>query len=140
MKTSTLLSFVTVLSAAGTLHAQTYPNRFVSLIVPYAAGGTAEVVGRPLANEMSKLLGQNVVVELKPGAGGNIGAELVAKSAKPDGYTLLFASLSLATNVSLMKLNFDPRKDLVAVAGVATFPNLLVVGADAPVKSVSDLI
>jgi len=141
MKRHLVLSFATVvLAAAGASHAQSYPNRFVTLIVPYAAGGTAEVVGRPLASEMAKVLGQNVVVELRPGAGGNIGAELVAKSAKPDGYTLLFASLSLATNVSLMKLNFDPRKDLTAVAGVATFPNLLVVGVDTPVKTVADLI
>src|SRR5688572_7217664 len=102
---------------AGAAQAQPFPNRYVTLIVPYAAGGTAEVVGRPLAAEMAKLLGQNVVVELRPGAGGNIGAEMVAKSARADGYTLLFASLSLATNVSLMKLNFDPRKDLAAVAG-----------------------
>jgi len=130
---------IAVLTACAA-QAQPFPNRYVTLVVPYAAGGTAEVVGRPLAAEMAKLLGQNVVVELRPGAGGNIGAEMVAKSARPDGYTLLFASLSLATNVSLMKLNFDPRKDLTAVAGVATFPNLLVVGADLPVKSVADLI
>jgi tripartite-type tricarboxylate transporter receptor subunit TctC len=141
MKSQTVLTVATaLLGTAGALHAQPYPSRFITLIVPYAAGGTAEVVGRPLANEMAKTLGQNVVIELRPGAGGNIGAELVAKSARPDGYTLLFASLSLATNVSLMKLNFDPRKDLTAAAGVATFPNLLVVGADAPVKSVSELI
>lgn len=140
MNNPLVLPVLIAVLAAGAAQAQPFPNRYVTLIVPYAAGGTAEVVGRPLAAEMAKLLGQNVVVELRPGAGGNIGAEMVAKSGRPDGYTLLFASLSLATNVSLMKLNFDPRKDLAAVAGVATFPNLLVVGADVPVKSVADLI
>lgn len=152
MTTRILLTLTATLLAAGLARAQSssvaapassaaaYPSRYITLVVPYAAGGTAEVVGRPLAMEMTKSLGQNVVVELRPGAGGNIGAELVARSARPDGYTLLFASLSLATNVSLMKLNFDPRKDLAAAAGVATFPNLLVVAADAPVKSVADLI
>ena len=140
MHSRLVLPLSIVMLSAAAAQAQPFPNRFVTLVVPYAAGGTAEVVARPLAAEMAKTLGQNVVVELRPGAGGNIGAELVAKSARPDGYTLLFASLSLATNVSLMKLNFDPRKDLAAVAGVATFPNLLVVGADSPVKSVSELI
>jgi len=120
--------------------AQTFPSRFVSMVVPFAAGGSAEVVGRIVANEMTKLLGQNVVVELRPGAGGNVGAEYVARNSKPDGYTMLLGSLSLATNVSLMKLGFDPRKDLVAVAGICTLPNLLVVAADNPVKSVKELI
>ena len=104
------------------------------MIVPYAPGGTAEVVGRLVAGDMAKALGQNVVVELKPGAGGNIGAEYVARSAKPDCYTILLGALSLGTNVSLMKLTFDPRKDLVPVAGIGTVPNLLVVAADAPLQ------
>jgi tripartite-type tricarboxylate transporter receptor subunit TctC len=102
--------------------AQNFPTRPISMVVPYAAGGSADVIGRLVAAEMSKTLGHNVVLELRPGAGGNIGAELVAKTAKPDGYTILLASLSLSSNPSLMKLNFDPRKDLVAVAGIATFP------------------
>jgi tripartite-type tricarboxylate transporter receptor subunit TctC len=120
--------------------AQAFPNRPVSIIVPFAPGGSAEVLGREFAVEMTKLLGQNVVVELRPGAGGNIGAELVAKQSRADGHTILLGSLSVSTNVSLMKLSWDPRKDLVPVAGVATVPNLLVVGTDSPFKTVGDLL
>ncbi|MBC7779187.1 MAG: tripartite tricarboxylate transporter substrate binding protein [Proteobacteria bacterium] len=121
-------------------HAQPYPSRPITMVVPFAPGGTADVLGREFAVEMSKLLGQNVVVELRPGAGGNIGAEHVAKQSRADGHTLLLGSLSVSTNVSLMKLNWDPRKDLIPVAGIATVPNLLVVAADSPFKTVSDLI
>jgi tripartite-type tricarboxylate transporter receptor subunit TctC len=120
--------------------AQNFPTRPVTMIVPYAPAGSADVVGRLVGAEMARVLGQNVVIELKPGAGGNIGAELVAKTAKPDGHTILMGSLSLSTNPSLMKLNFDPRKDLVAVAGIATFPNLMVTAIDAPFKSLKDVI
>jgi tripartite-type tricarboxylate transporter receptor subunit TctC len=133
------LSALTAL-LSGTGLAQPFPARPVTMIVPYAPGGSAEVVGRLVALEMQKTLGQSVVVELKPGAGGNIGAELVAKTAKPDGYTMLLGSLSLSSNVSLMKLGFDPRKDLVAVAGIATLPNLMVTGADSPHKSIGEVI
>jgi len=119
---------------------QAYPARPVTMIVPYAAGGTAEVLGRPLAQEMSSVLGRNVIVELRPGAGGNVGAEYVARVAKPDGYTFLFAASSLATSVSLMKLAFDPRKDLAPVAGVAAIPNLVVTSAESPFKSLAEVI
>jgi tripartite-type tricarboxylate transporter receptor subunit TctC len=119
---------------------QGFPTRPVTLIVPFAPGGSAELIGRIVALEMGKALGHNVVVELKPGAGGNIGAELVAKNTRPDGYTMLLGSLSLATNVSLMKLNFDPRKDLAAVGGICTLPNILVVAADHPARSLQDIL
>jgi tripartite-type tricarboxylate transporter receptor subunit TctC len=109
-------------------------------VVPYAPGGSADVVGRLVAAEMSKALGQNVVIEMRPGAGGNIGAELVARNTRSDGYTILLGSLSLSSNVSLMKLNFDPRKDLVAVAGLATFPNLMVTAIDSPYKTFKEAI
>src|SRR3954470_16592348 len=124
----------------GPCFAQDFPRHPVTMVVPYAAGGSADVVGRLVAAEMAKSLGQNVVVELRPGAGGNIGAEYVARSARADGYTILLASLSLATNVSLMKLNFDPRKDLTAVAGISNFPNILLVSAKDPAGSLQDLI
>lgn len=99
-----------LISAAPAL-AQPYPTKPVTVIVPFAPGGTAEIVGRAMAQEMQKFLGASVMVELKPGAGGNIGAELVAKQARPDGYTILLGSSSLASNPVLMKLNFDPTKD-----------------------------
>lgn len=120
--------------------AQAFPTRPVVMIVPYAAGGSADVVARPLAAEMSKALGENVVVELRPGAGGNIGAEHVARSARPDGYTILMASLSLATNVSLMKLSFDPRKDLTGIGGITTFPNILLVSNQDPARTLQDIV
>ena len=125
---------------AASAQAQSFPARPITMIVPYAAGGSADVIGRLVAAEMSKTLGHNVVLELKPGAGGNIGAELVAKTARADGYTVLLGSLSLSSNPSLMKLNFDPRKDLVAVAGIATLPNLMVTGADGPIRSFKEAI
>src|SRR4051812_48359440 len=125
---------------AGTAAAQKFPTRPITLVVPYAAGGSADVVARPVAAEMSKILGENVVVELRPGAGGNIGAEYVAKSARADGYTILMASLSLATNVSLMKLPFDPRKDLAPIGGICTFPNVLVVSAQDPARTLRDVV
>jgi tripartite-type tricarboxylate transporter receptor subunit TctC len=133
------LTSAIVFGAAGAL-AQSFPSRPIIMIVPYAAGGSADVIGRLVAAEMSKTLGQNVLLELRPGAGGNIGAELVARSARPDGYTILLGSLSLSSNPSLMKLNFDPRKDLVAVAGIATLPNLMVTSANSPIKSFKEAI
>src|ERR1043166_1266977 len=125
---------------AASAFGQAFPTRPVTMIVPYAAGGSADVVARPVAAEMAKVLGENVVVELRPGAGGNIGAEYVAKSARADGYTILLASLSLATNVSLMKLNFDPRKDLAPIGGIVTFPNVLVVSTRDPARTVQDIV
>lgn len=130
-----------LLALASTLaQGQAFPTRPVTMIVPYAAGGSADTVARPFAAEMSRQLGQNVLVELRPGAGGNIGAQYVAKNVPADGYTFLMASLSLATNVSLMKLGFDPRKDLAAVAGICTFPNVLLVSAKDPARNVQDII
>lgn len=123
-----------------TASAQPYPARPITMIVPYAPGGTGDVLGRAMAQEMSNTLGQNVVVELRPGAGGNIGAEYVAKVARPDGYTFLLAASSLATSVSLMKLQFDPRKDLTPVAGIAAIPNLMVTSTESPLKSVGDVV
>ena len=117
-----------------------FPTRPITMIVPFAPGGSAEVLGREFGIEMPKLLGQNVIIELRPGAGGNIGAEYVAKQSRADGYTVLLGSLSVSTNVSLMRLNWDPRKDLVPVAGIATVPNLLVIATDSPWKTVTDLV
>jgi len=119
---------------------QSFPARPITMVVPYAPGGTADVMGRMFAQKMTETLGQNVVVELKPGAGGNIGAEYVAKQARADGYTIMFATLSLATNAALMKLNFDVKHDLAPIAGIAAFPTLLVVSPESPYKSVAELI
>lgn len=137
---STLFAAVCACAFATGAQSQSFPVRPVSMIVPYAAGGSADVVGRQVGAEMAKTLGQNVVIEMKPGAGGNIGAELVARNTRADGYTILLGSLSLSTNPSLMKLNFDPRKDLVAVAGLANLPNLMVTAVNSPYRSFGDAI
>jgi tripartite-type tricarboxylate transporter receptor subunit TctC len=134
-----LVALLAAACASGAF-AQAYPTRPITMIVPYAAGGSADVVARPVAAEMGKVLGENVVVELRPGAGGNIGAEHVARSARPDGYTILMASLSLATNVSLMKLSFDPRKDLTAIGGITTFPNVLLVSSQDAARTLQDIV
>jgi tripartite-type tricarboxylate transporter receptor subunit TctC len=126
--------------ACGAAFGQAYPVKPITFIAPYAAGGTGELLGRLMAAEMSKTLGQNIVVELKPGAGGNIGAEYVA-GQRNDGYTILFGATSLATNISLMKsATFDPRKSLVPVAGVGAIPTLAVVSAESPHRSMADIV
>lgn len=120
--------------------ASDYPSKPITMIVPYAAGGSADVFARPIADQLSKILKQTVLVELRPGAGGNIGAQYVAKNAPPDGYTFLFASVSLATSPSLSKISFNPVTDLTAVAGVATVPSLLLVSNNAPYKNLKDFV
>jgi len=122
------------------LYANDFPKHSVEMVIPYAAGGSADVLGRVIADEMGKILGQSVIVNLKPGAGGNIGAEYVAKIAKPDGYTILFASVSLATSPSLTKLSFDPQKDLQAIAGVGSIPSLMLVSNNSPYKNLPEFI
>ena len=117
-----------------------FPKHALEMVIPYAAGGSADVIGRVIADEMGKILGQGVIVNLKPGAGGNIGAEYVAKIAKPDGYTILFASVSLATSPSLTKLSFDPQKDLQALAGVGSIPSLMLVSNNSPYKTLPEFI
>ena len=130
---------VSIFLLSSNLSAQNYPNKPIKMVVPYAAGGSADILSRPISNAMGKALGQTVFTELRPGAGGNIGAEFVAKSA-PDGYTLLFASLSLSTSVSFAKLNFDPRSDLKPIAGIATLPSVLLVSGKSNIKNFDDLI
>lgn len=120
--------------------ASDFPSKPITMVVPYAAGGSADVFARPIADQMSKILKQTVIVELKPGAGGNIGAQYVAKNVKPDGYTFLFASVSLATSPSLSKISFNPITDLTAVAGVASVPSLLLVSNSSPYKNLKDLV
>jgi tripartite-type tricarboxylate transporter receptor subunit TctC len=130
---------VSIFFLSSELSAQNFPNKPIRMVVPFAAGGSADILSRPISIAMGQALGQTVFTELKPGAGGNIGAEFVAKSA-PDGYTLLFASLSLSTSVSFTKLNFDPRSDLKPIAGIATLPSLLLVSGKSNIKNFDDLI
>ena len=120
--------------------AQTWPTRPISLIVPFAAGGTTDVLARALADKLSQNLGQPVVVESKPGAGATIGADFVAK-AKPDGYTLLMGAVhhTIASSV-YKKLPYDFSKDLAPITTVALVPNVLVVNASTPAKNVNELV
>jgi len=120
--------------------AQSWPARPISLIVPFAAGGTTDVLARALADKLSQSLGQPVVVESKPGAGATIGADFVAK-AKPDGYTLLMGAVhhTIASSV-YKKLPYDFSKDLAPITTVALVPNVLVVNASTPAKNVNELV
>ena len=120
--------------------AQGYPEKQVSMVVPFPAGGAVDPVARLLANRMSELWKQPVVILNRAGAGGNIGAESVARAA-PDGYTLLFGSTALSIGPSLYKkLGFDVLKDLVPVSQVTTSPNILVTHPSLPVSSVKQLV
>lgn len=114
--------------AAGAGAQATYPNRPITIVIGFSAGGTTDIIARLISDELRKALGQPIVIENKPGAGGNIGAEIVAK-AKPDGYTLLMGSVGpLAVNASLYKrMPFDNLKDLTPITLVAHVPNMLVV-------------
>lgn len=128
------------LVVAGAAPAQTYPSKAVRIVVPYPPGGTSDILSRLLSPRLNETFGQPVVVDNRPGANGNIGAELVAKSA-PDGYTLLLADLgALAISPSIYKLSFHPAKDLAPVTMVAYSPHLLAVHPSVPVKTVKDLI
>ena len=119
---------------------QAWPARPISLIVPFPAGGTTDVLARAVGLELSKSLGQPVVVESKPGAGATLGADFVAKS-KPDGYTLLMGAVhhTIATSV-YRKLPYDFQKDFAPVTTVALVPNVLVVNPNVPAKNVKELL
>ena len=122
-------------------NAQNWPTKPIKLIIPFAAGGTTDILGRLLAQQLSKDLGQNVVVENKPGAGGNIAAEFVAQSPA-DGYTIMLASGSMLTvNPNLYKkLPVNYAKDFVYITNVATGPMLLSVSNKIPVKNIAEFI
>jgi tripartite-type tricarboxylate transporter receptor subunit TctC len=121
--------------------AQAYPSRYVRLVVPFPPGGSADPLARVLANRLSEVWGQQVVVENKGGAGGNIGAAAVAQSA-PDGYTLLIGlGASLTINPHIYgSLGYDPVADLAPVTRLCAFTNLMVVPNSSPVKSVTEFV
>jgi len=124
----------------GRARAQGWPNRHVRLIVPFPPGGGTDVVARILANRLSEVWGQQMVIENKGGAGSNLGAEAVAR-ADPDGYTVLIGALPMAVNRFLYRsLGYDPLIDFAPVTMICHFPNLLVVPNSSPAKSVQELI
>ena len=120
--------------------ADTYPSKPIRIIVPFAAGGAVDVVARAVGQRMSEQMGNPVIVEDKPGASANLGAEYVAK-ADADGYTILLGANGLATNMTLFRhLGFDTARDFAPIARVGYAPLVLVVEASSPAKNLKDLI
>lgn len=140
MLNRTLLGFA-ALAFCATVHAQAWPTKPIKIIVPYPPGGTSDILARAVGQKLQEAWGQTVIVENKPGATGNIGADFVAKSP-PDGYTVLLAdigSLAIAPSV-VATLPFDPVKDFAPVVMVAYSPHLLVVHPSVPAKDAKELI
>lgn len=134
---ATILASVGVIGAA---HAQSYPSKPITLIVPYPAGGANDMLGRLIGQKMSEKLGQQFIVENKPGAGTLIGATIVTKAA-PDGYTLLvggFASNSVSP--LLFKAEYDPIKDFEPIGMFGTAPTVIITYPDSPYKTIKDVV
>ena len=129
-----------VLLCAGGATAQNFPEKTVTLIAPFTAGGSVDLVARAMAQQMGELWKQPVIVSNRPGASGNIGVEAAVRAA-PDGYTLLIGTTALSSSVALFpKLPFDPVRDLAPVSLVVTMPNVLVVHPSLPAKSIRELL
>jgi tripartite-type tricarboxylate transporter receptor subunit TctC len=143
MKLTIVLAALAAAAAALPAHAQQYPNRPITMIVPFPPGGIADITGRPLAVSMSKVLGQPVVIENKAGAGGAVGHAFVAK-AKPDGYTIMTALSSIAVIPEADKVNGRPStyqmSDFTPIALISADPTILLVPAGAPWKTLKELI
>jgi tripartite-type tricarboxylate transporter receptor subunit TctC len=136
-----LIAFALSLSLAGAAISQTtgFPSKSIKVVVPAGAGGAADLLARAISERMGPAMKTSFIVDNKGGAGGIIGADMVAKAA-PDGYTVLVTSNTLVIAPSLFKMPYDTQKDLVPVGMIATAPNILVVSPDAPVKSLPELI
>ena len=134
------ISTLTLCLAVGSAHAQAWPTKQVSIVVPFPSGGTTEVLARAVGVELAKAIGQPVIVENKPGAGATLGADYVSK-AKPDGYTLLMGAVhhTIASSV-YKKLPYDFQKDLAPITTVAVVPNVLVIYPSVPAKNVKELL
>jgi tripartite-type tricarboxylate transporter receptor subunit TctC len=138
---SAAVATVLTLAAPVAVRAQDYPTKPIRMVVPFTPAGTTDILARIVAHQLSEAWGQQVIVDNRPGAAGNLGSDLVAKST-PDGYTVLMATVSShGINPSLYnKMPYDAVKDFQPVSLVALVPNLLVVNPNVPVKSVQDLI
>ena len=141
MRFATILAFIVGVAVCTGASAQDYPARPIKLIVPYSAGGPADVVARVIGQRMSAILAQTFIVENRAGAGGSIAGRLVA-SSDPDGYTLMFGATGpLVISPLVFKLpDYDPSKSLVPVALIGTTSNILVVNPNLPIHSVRELI
>ena len=140
IKTIARASVLALSILGGTAMAQAWPAKTISLVVPFPSGGTTDVLARAVGVELSKSLGQPVIVESKPGAGATLGADFVSK-AKPDGYTLLMGAVhhTIATSV-YKKLPYSFQKDFAPVTTVALVPNILVINPATPAKNVAELV
>ena len=134
------LAAIALTLAAASACAQTWPSKAVTLVVPFPAGGTTDVLARALSDKLAPVLGQPVIGENKPGAGATVGADFVAK-AKPDGHTLLVGAVhhTIASAV-YKKLPYDFQKDFAPLTTIALVPNVLVVNASSPAKTVAELV
>jgi tripartite-type tricarboxylate transporter receptor subunit TctC len=143
MRLAAAITALVAVIAAVPAHAQQFPNRPITMIVPFPPGGIADITGRPLAATMSKVLGQQVVVENKAGAGGAVGHAFVAK-AKPDGYTIMTALSSIVVIPEADKVNGRAStyqmSDFTPIALVSADPTILLVPTDSPWKSLKDLV
>jgi len=136
----TLVVAIMLACAAGTAAAQTYPTKPVRIVVPFTPGGGVDATARVLAQRYTDLWGQNVVPDNRPGAGANLGTEIVARAA-PDGYTLLVTNNAIAISAGLYeKLGYNALRDLRPVSEVLRTPFVLVVAASSPARSVADLV
>ena len=136
-----LVAGILIFASMPAVPAQDYPEKTIRIVVPYSPGGTADMLARTLGQRMAESLGQQFIIDNRPGAGGNIGADLAAKSA-PDGYTLLMGTVAThAINPNLYpKIPFDAARDFAPIILIATLPNLLVVNPSVPAKTVKELI
>jgi tripartite-type tricarboxylate transporter receptor subunit TctC len=134
-------SFIVALLALGAARAEeTWPARPIRIVVPYSAGGTADVLGRLFAQHLGALYAQQVVVDNRPGAGGHIGADLVAKSPA-DGYSLLLGAIGTHAGYAIYKkLSYDPVKDIQVVTVLCAVPNVVVVRPSLPVATIPELV
>ncbi len=138
-RVAALAAVVALNAANGAAAADAYPAKVIRMIVPYSPGGTGDTIGRAVGAKLAEILGQQVIVDNRPGAGGNIGAEAAVR-AVPDGYTVVMAATSLASNAALQrKMPFDPLKDLVPVSGCCAVPMIVVVNPALPVESIKEL-
>jgi len=134
-----MVVLVATMLMASSAIAQTYPSKSIRVIVPFAPGGGTDFIARVAAQQMTEAFGQQVIVDNRPGAGGNLGTELGVRAA-PDGYTLTMVSSSYSVNPSLYKLPFDPVNDITAIIQLSQGAMLLVVHPSLPVKNARELI
>lgn len=141
IRKSLFIAVAGLAAAFTSVQAQDFPTRPITLVVPFAPGGSTTIVGRGVAEKMSTLLGEKIIVDNRPGAGGTVGTRAVAKS-EPDGYTLLLGYTgTLAIGPSLYKnVGYDPRKDFAPIGMIGNAPNSLVVNPSFPAKTVAELI